>query len=67
MKLYGKNPVIERIKANPNTIKKLFVKANSNLDQIKKLAKKNNISCAELNASKFATIAGAVNAVEKHK
>ncbi len=41
--LYGKNSVLERLKANPKTIQKIFIQNNLNLSSIQKLAGKNKI------------------------
>ncbi|MFH1460062.1 MAG: 23S rRNA (guanosine(2251)-2'-O)-methyltransferase RlmB [Candidatus Omnitrophota bacterium] len=43
MFLYGKNQIIERIKANPQSIKKIYLKKSSDFNIIKELAEKNNI------------------------
>jgi len=40
MKLYGKNPVLERIKASPKTIRKLYLQKRTDLSDIVKEAKK---------------------------
>ena len=39
MKLYGKNPVIERIKVNPSSIKKLYLQKRTDLSSVVKVAK----------------------------
>jgi 23S rRNA (guanosine2251-2'-O)-methyltransferase len=39
MKLYGKNPVLERIKASPGSIKKLYLRKRTELSSIVKEAK----------------------------
>ena len=39
MKLYGKNPVLERIKAAPQTIKKLYLQERTDLSEIVRAAK----------------------------
>ncbi len=34
MRLYGKNPVLERIKADPGSIKKLYLQKRTDLSEI---------------------------------
>jgi 23S rRNA (guanosine2251-2'-O)-methyltransferase len=40
MKLYGKNPVLERIKANPGSIRKLYLQKRKDLSEIVRESKK---------------------------
>lgn len=40
MKLYGKNPILERIKANPKSIKRLYLQKQTDLSEIVREAKK---------------------------
>lgn len=40
MKLYGKNPVIERIRTSPGSIKKLYLRKRTELSEVVKEAKK---------------------------
>ena len=43
MKLYGKNPVIERIKRNPSSIKKLYLQKKTDLSSVVKEAKEGKV------------------------
>lgn len=43
MYLYGKNSILERLKANPKSIKKVFLQNNFNVPQISDLIKSKNI------------------------
>ena len=43
MRLYGKNPVLERLKNNPNSIKKLYLQKKTQLSEIVKEARKAKI------------------------
>ncbi len=40
MKLYGKNPVLERIRANPRSIRKLYLRKRTDLSEVVREAKK---------------------------
>ncbi|MGD2278727.1 MAG: RNA methyltransferase [Candidatus Omnitrophota bacterium] len=44
MKLYGKNPVLERIKANPGSIRKLYLQRQKDLSAIVREAKEAGLS-----------------------
>jgi 23S rRNA (guanosine2251-2'-O)-methyltransferase len=44
MMLYGKNPVVERIKADPGTIRKLYLRKRTELSEVVKEAKKAGLS-----------------------
>ena len=48
MVLYGKNSVTERLKANPKSIRKVFLQENFTVPDIEKLIKANNISTEHL-------------------
>ncbi|MFC1675295.1 TrmH family RNA methyltransferase [Candidatus Omnitrophota bacterium] len=48
MLLYGKNSVFERLKAAPQSIKKVFLLDNFDAPHIEELIKKENISCVRL-------------------
>lgn len=56
MILYGKNPVLERLKTNPNTIRKICLQDNFNVPSIEELIKANNIPVERLPFSKLANI-----------
>lgn len=44
MRLYGKKPVIERLKANPASIKKLYLQAKTDLSEVVREAKNSGIA-----------------------
>ncbi|MFH1782113.1 MAG: 23S rRNA (guanosine(2251)-2'-O)-methyltransferase RlmB [Candidatus Omnitrophota bacterium] len=43
MFLYGKNSILERLKVNPGSVKKVYLQDNFDIGEILKLVKKNNI------------------------
>ncbi len=53
MNLYGKNQVIERIRAKPKSITKVYLNKNSNLALLHELAKEAGISCVFLPGKEF--------------
>ena len=61
MNLYGKNSVLERIKTNPNSIRKIFLQNNFNMPFIEKLIKVNRIPTERLSSTKLARIKRAEN------
>lgn len=61
MKLFGKNQVYERLKANPQSIKQIYLLKNSDLKSIADFARQNNIDCIYLEPGKFVELSG-----EKH-
>lgn len=62
MRLYGKNPVIERLKANPRTIKKIYLQyGHSDAGYILKKAKQWGIPVYQVQKSKLQKIARSVN------
>jgi len=61
MRLYGKNSVIERIKNNPKTIKKIYLKENSDLQYIENLARQKGITCIQSDKKTIEKLA------QKHK
>ncbi|MCP4650658.1 MAG: 23S rRNA (guanosine(2251)-2'-O)-methyltransferase RlmB [PVC group bacterium] len=58
MKLYGKNPVIERIKANSKSIEKIYFNLNNNVEDICELARSKHIRCEFLKEREFLKLAG---------
>jgi len=56
MVLYGKNSVLERLKRNPNTIRKIFLQDNFNFPPVEKLIKANNIPTEVLTSSQLSKI-----------
>lgn len=61
MLLYGKNSVFERLKANPNSIRKIFLQDNFDAPYIEKLIKANNISVERLSSRELTRIKRAEN------
>jgi len=56
MVLYGKNSVLERLKTNPRSIKKIFLQDNFAVSSIEKLIKANNIPTERLSSSELTKI-----------
>lgn len=56
MFLYGKNSVLERLKINPKSIKKIFLQNNFELPYIEKLIKANNIPIVRVSGKELAKI-----------
>lgn len=62
MKLYGKNPVLERIKSNPRSIKKIYIETgHPELAYLRMKARKYGIVFIEVPRSKIAKLARNVN------
>ena len=62
MRLYGKNPVIERLRSNPTTIKKIFIEDNfSEASYIHQKAKKWGISVFIITRARMIKIARNIN------
>jgi 23S rRNA (guanosine2251-2'-O)-methyltransferase len=61
MMLYGRNPVLERIRANPATIKKLYLQKRANLSAIVREAKKENISFFSLDKKDMRKLTGDIH------
>ncbi|MFH2145989.1 MAG: 23S rRNA (guanosine(2251)-2'-O)-methyltransferase RlmB [Candidatus Omnitrophota bacterium] len=57
MNLYGKNQVIERFKANPKTIKKIYLIDGAEDAYIRELSGKHGISCIALSDKEFSVLA----------
>jgi 23S rRNA (guanosine2251-2'-O)-methyltransferase len=61
MLLYGKNSVLERLKANPKSIKKVFLQDNLDSPYIEKLIKSNHIALERLFSAELFKIKRAEN------
>jgi 23S rRNA (guanosine2251-2'-O)-methyltransferase len=61
MRLFGIRPVIERLKAQPKTIKEIYFKEYHNLDGIVKLAKKKDIHYKVVDTRRFDNLTRNVN------
>ncbi len=61
MLLYGKNSVFERLKANPGSIRKIFLQDNFTAPYIEELIKANNIPVERLSSKKMTKIKRAEN------
>lgn len=62
MKLSGKNPVLERIKSNPRSIKKIYIEpGHAEIEYLKMKAKKYGILVIEVPRSKIEKLARNVN------
>lgn len=57
MNLYGKNQVIERLKANPKSINKIYLTDGAGDAYIRDLSKKHGISCVMLSDKEFSVLA----------
>ncbi|MBU3958558.1 MAG: 23S rRNA (guanosine(2251)-2'-O)-methyltransferase RlmB [Candidatus Omnitrophica bacterium] len=62
MRLYGKRSVLERLKADPKSIKKVYLKEGVCRPEIAHLAKKKNIQVESLSAKRFFQLAQNVHA-----
>ena len=54
--LYGKNSILERLKANPQSISKILLQDSANSPQIEKLIKVHNISVERVSARELARV-----------
>src|ERR1700677_3469056 len=62
MKLYGKNPVIERLKSNPKSIKRIMIDENHiDLSYIRKKCNQHGISVQTVPHTKIQRLAQNVN------
>jgi len=61
MFLYGKNSILERLRRNPKSIKKIMLQDNFNVLAIEDLVKKNKIPAEYLSARKLARLKPAKN------
>ncbi|MFA6636715.1 MAG: 23S rRNA (guanosine(2251)-2'-O)-methyltransferase RlmB [Candidatus Omnitrophota bacterium] len=61
MKLYGKNPVIERIKTSPGTIKKLYLRKRTELSAVVKEIKKADLRFESIEEYEFLKICPGAN------
>lgn len=63
MRLYGKNPVIERLKSNPRSIKKIYIRqGHEDCGYIHKKARKWGIAISQVPQSKIQKMARSLNA-----
>lgn len=62
MRLYGKNSVLERLKTNPGTIKKLYLRQKTDLSEIVKEAKKQGLPFDSVDKPSFSRLCGDVHA-----
>ncbi|MFH2138072.1 MAG: 23S rRNA (guanosine(2251)-2'-O)-methyltransferase RlmB [Candidatus Omnitrophota bacterium] len=58
MKLYGKNPVIERIKVNPKSIDRIYFNLNNSIEDISEFARKKGVKFEFLSNKEFSKLAG---------
>ncbi|MFH0732358.1 MAG: 23S rRNA (guanosine(2251)-2'-O)-methyltransferase RlmB [Candidatus Omnitrophota bacterium] len=56
MLLYGRNSVFERLKANPSSIKGIYLQDNFNMQAIEQLIKANSIKAERLSANKLSNL-----------
>lgn len=61
MKLYGKNPVLERIKVSPGSIKKLYLRKRTELSEIVKEAKNAGLRFESVEEVEFSKICSGTN------
>jgi 23S rRNA (guanosine2251-2'-O)-methyltransferase len=61
MRIFGKNPVIERIKARPETISKLYLQKRTDLSEVVKAAKAAGIHFESIDSKEMGAICGAVH------
>ncbi|MGB3081837.1 MAG: RNA methyltransferase [Candidatus Omnitrophota bacterium] len=61
MKLYGKNPVLERIKLNPKTIRKLYLQKRKDLSEIVREAKRAGLTFESADKNKLLHLSGDAN------
>ena len=54
--LYGKNSVLERLKSDPQSIRKIFMKEDYKLPEVEKLIKKNHIALEKIPLKELATM-----------
>lgn len=62
MRLYGKNPVIERIKANPKSIQKLFLQKQTELSEVVTAAKKEGLRFKSVEKNEFKNLCNNMHA-----
>ena len=61
MKLYGKNPVLERIKLNPGTIRKLYLQKRKDLSEIVREAKSAGLDFESADKNELLRLSGDAN------
>lgn len=62
MRLFGKRPVLERLKANPQTISKIFTERGFSDEEIFKIARKKRISIERVDSRRFYKLTRGINA-----
>ncbi len=62
MRLYGRNPVLERIKANPGSIKELYLQQKTDLSGLVKEARRQGLTFDSVDKAGFSKLCGDVNA-----
>ncbi|HNX90802.1 MAG TPA: 23S rRNA (guanosine(2251)-2'-O)-methyltransferase RlmB [Candidatus Omnitrophota bacterium] len=61
MRLYGKNPVLERIRTRPKTIKRLLLRQKTDLSEIVREAKSKKIDFESVDRNDFDKLCGDIN------
>lgn len=62
MRLYGRNPVLERIRANPGSIKELYLQQKTDLSEIVKEAQRQGLTFDSVDKARFSKLCGDMNA-----
>lgn len=62
MRLYGKRPVLERVKTNPKTIRAVYVEQNVHASEVVRVLKDKGIRFASLSREDFEKMAGNIHA-----
>jgi 23S rRNA (guanosine2251-2'-O)-methyltransferase len=62
MKLYGKKPVFERLRANPKSIQKIYLEKGTDLSEMVRLIKSAGLNFDSVDKKKFKTLIGDVHA-----
>ncbi len=62
MRLYGRNPVLERIRSDPGSIKKIYLRQRTDLSDIVKEAEKQGLRFSSVDKPGFLRLCGDVNA-----
>lgn len=61
MRIYGKNPVVERIRSAPGSIKKLYLQKRTELSDVVKEAKKAGLCFESIDKAEFLKLCSGVN------
>lgn len=61
LNIYGKNSVLERLRANPKSIRKIFLKDDFNHSEIEKLIKLNRVSSQSLSPARLQKLKSAAS------